>query len=99
MAYRQIVRCHVGSIGRGIDFANAQPDQEGLASVNPIFTWLRLAQRIPRASTSIGAAWRASRCFSKPGAITGRRFRALHRKPAYVAFRHVEDTSVYATHA
>ena len=34
-----------------------------------------------------------------PGAITGRHFRALHRKPAYVAFRHVEDTSVYATHA
>jgi multidrug resistance efflux pump len=48
MAYRQIVRCHVGSIASGIDFANAQPDQEGLASVNPIFTWLRLEQRIPR---------------------------------------------------
>ncbi len=26
---------------------NAQPDRAGLASVNPIFTWVRLAQRIP----------------------------------------------------
>jgi multidrug resistance efflux pump len=26
---------------------NSQPDQAGLASVNPIFTWVRLAQRVP----------------------------------------------------
>jgi multidrug resistance efflux pump len=26
---------------------NAQPDASGLASVNPIFTWVRLAQRVP----------------------------------------------------
>jgi multidrug resistance efflux pump len=26
---------------------NAQPDPAGLASVNPIFTWVRLAQRVP----------------------------------------------------
>jgi multidrug resistance efflux pump len=24
-----------------------QPDQQGLATVNPIFTWVRLAQRVP----------------------------------------------------
>jgi multidrug resistance efflux pump len=24
-----------------------QPGQQGLATVNPIFTWVRLAQRIP----------------------------------------------------
>jgi multidrug resistance efflux pump len=47
MGYRQIVRGHVGSIARGINVANAQPDQQGLAAVNPIFTWVRLAQRIP----------------------------------------------------
>lgn len=47
MGYRQIVRGHVGSIARGINVSNAQPDQQGLASVNPIFTWVRLAQRIP----------------------------------------------------
>jgi RND family efflux transporter MFP subunit len=47
MGYRQVVRGHVGSISRGINVANAQPNQQGLAAVNPIFTWVRLAQRIP----------------------------------------------------
>ena len=47
MGYRQIVRGHVGSIARGINVANARPNGQGLATVNPIFTWMRLAQRIP----------------------------------------------------
>jgi multidrug resistance efflux pump len=47
MGQSQIVRGHVGSIARGINVPNAQPDRAGLASVNPIFTWVRLAQRIP----------------------------------------------------
>ncbi len=47
MGYSQIVRGHVGSIARAINVANAQAAQQGLASVNPIFTWVRLAQRIP----------------------------------------------------
>jgi multidrug resistance efflux pump len=47
MGYSQIVRGHVGSIARGINVSNAQPNGEGLATVNPIFTWVRLAQRIP----------------------------------------------------
>jgi multidrug resistance efflux pump len=47
MGYSQIVRGHVDSVARGINVANAQPDSSGLASVNPIFTWVRLAQRVP----------------------------------------------------
>lgn len=47
MGYHQIIRGHVGSIARGINVANAQPNGQGLANVNPIFTWVRLAQRIP----------------------------------------------------
>lgn len=47
MGYREIVRGHVGSIARAINVPNAQPDPSGLASVNPIFTWVRLAQRVP----------------------------------------------------
>ena len=47
MGYRQIVHGHVNSIARAINVANAQPNGEGLATVNPIFTWVRLAQRIP----------------------------------------------------
>jgi RND family efflux transporter MFP subunit len=47
MGYSQFVHGHVGSVSRGINVPNAQPDQAGLASVNPIFTWVRLAQRVP----------------------------------------------------
>jgi multidrug resistance efflux pump len=47
MGHHQIVHGHVGSIARAINVANAQPDMQGLASVNPIFTWVRLAQRVP----------------------------------------------------
>src|SRR6266704_1398082 len=47
MGYSQIARGHVDSIARGINVPNAQPTEQGLASVNPIFTWVRLAQRIP----------------------------------------------------
>jgi multidrug resistance efflux pump len=47
MGYSQIVRGEVAGIARGINVPNAQPDQAGLAIVNPIFTWVRLAQRVP----------------------------------------------------
>jgi multidrug resistance efflux pump len=47
MGYHQILRGHVNSIARAINVANAAPDGLGVASVNPIFTWVRLAQRIP----------------------------------------------------
>jgi multidrug resistance efflux pump len=47
MGYSQLVRGHVDGVARGINIPNAQPDQTGLASVNPIFTWVRLAQRVP----------------------------------------------------
>jgi multidrug resistance efflux pump len=47
IGYSQIVGGHVDSVARGINVANAQPDLSGLASVNPIFTWVCLAQRVP----------------------------------------------------
>lgn len=47
MGYSETVRGHVDSIARAINVANAQPANQGVASVNPIFTWVRLAQRIP----------------------------------------------------
>jgi len=47
MGYDQIIGGHVGSVARGINVANAQPNGQGLATVNPIFTWVRLAQRVP----------------------------------------------------
>ncbi|HTW73096.1 MAG TPA: HlyD family secretion protein [Acetobacteraceae bacterium] len=47
MGYSQVLRGHVDSISREINVANAQPNDQGIATVNPIFTWVRLAQRIP----------------------------------------------------
>jgi multidrug resistance efflux pump len=47
MGYPQIVRGHVQSVARAINVDNAQPNGQGVANVNPIFTWVRLAQRIP----------------------------------------------------
>ncbi len=47
MAYDQPVLGHVESIGRGISDPNDQINSRGLPTVNPIFTWVRLAQRVP----------------------------------------------------
>ncbi len=47
MGYRRPVTGHVQSITLGISDANATPSIQGLPSVNPVYTWVRLAQRIP----------------------------------------------------
>jgi RND family efflux transporter MFP subunit len=47
MGYRPLLQGHVDSFARGITVANATSGQSGLATVNPIFTWVRLAQRVP----------------------------------------------------
>jgi multidrug resistance efflux pump len=47
MGHSQTLTGHVENITRAINVANAQPNGQGVATVNPIFTWVRLAQRIP----------------------------------------------------
>ena len=47
MGYTPLLRGRVTGLARGIDVPNAAPDASGLASVNPIFTFVRLAQRVP----------------------------------------------------
>ena len=47
LGYAPVITGHVEGIARAIDVPNAQPNQQGLATVNPIFTWVRLAQRVP----------------------------------------------------
>jgi multidrug resistance efflux pump len=42
-----MVRGHLDSIARATNVANAQPNSQGVATVNPIVTWVRLALRIP----------------------------------------------------
>jgi multidrug resistance efflux pump len=47
MGYTPLLRGRVQGLARGINVPNAAPDASGLASVNPIFTFVRLAQRVP----------------------------------------------------
>jgi len=47
MGHSEVLHGHVASIARAIRVANAEPSVEGVATVDPIFTWVRLAQRIP----------------------------------------------------
>ena len=47
MGYSSLLRGRVQGLSRGINVPNATPDASGLASVNPIFTFVRLAQRVP----------------------------------------------------
>jgi len=47
MGFSDPVRGHVESLARGINTPNTSPGALGLASVDPVFTWVRLAQRIP----------------------------------------------------
>jgi multidrug resistance efflux pump len=47
MGHNQVLHGHVDSIARAISVSNAQPNNQGIATVNPVFTWVRLAQRIP----------------------------------------------------
>jgi multidrug resistance efflux pump len=51
--YSQILRGHVDGIARGINVSSAQPNGQGLANVNPIFTWViwRSASRCVSIST------------------------------------------------
>jgi multidrug resistance efflux pump len=47
MGFNQPVSGHVASFSRGITDRNGQLGNQGLQDVDPIFTWVRLAQRIP----------------------------------------------------
>lgn len=47
LGYGTVLQGKVDSVARGIVVSNANPGKSGLASVNPVFTWVRLAQRIP----------------------------------------------------
>jgi len=47
MGFDTPLKGHVNSIARGINSPNYDPGTLGLASVSPVFTWVRLAQHIP----------------------------------------------------
>jgi RND family efflux transporter MFP subunit len=47
MGYRDPIIGRVQSVTHGISVSNAAPSTQGLPNVNPVYTWVRLAQRVP----------------------------------------------------
>jgi RND family efflux transporter MFP subunit len=47
MGYRDPIVGRVQTVTRGISVSNAAPSTQGLPNVNPVYTWVRLAQRVP----------------------------------------------------
>ena len=47
MGYAEPILGHVTSVTRGIGVSDAAGGTQGLPNVNPVFTWVRLAQRVP----------------------------------------------------
>ena len=47
MGWHPEIAGHVESISRAIGDTNNNDSSDGLANVDPIFTWVRLAQRLP----------------------------------------------------
>ncbi|HEY0198690.1 MAG TPA: HlyD family secretion protein [Rhodanobacter sp.] len=47
MGFRPSLQGHIASFGRGIADSNSEVDHLGLPTVQPVFNWVRLAQRLP----------------------------------------------------
>jgi multidrug resistance efflux pump len=47
MGYAQPILGHVKTVTRGVSASNAAAGAQGLPNVDPIYTWVRLAQRVP----------------------------------------------------
>jgi len=47
MGYGEPILGHVTSVTRGIGVSDAAGGTQGLPNVNPVFTWVRLAERVP----------------------------------------------------
>ena len=47
MGYREPIVGQVQTVTRGISVSNAAPSTQGLPNVDPVYTWVRLAQRVP----------------------------------------------------
>lgn len=47
MGYAKPIRGHITTVTRGISVSDASPGAQGLPNVNAVYTWVRLAQRVP----------------------------------------------------
>lgn len=47
MGYAMPIIGHVTTVTRGVSVSNATPGAQGLPNIDPVYTWVRLAQRVP----------------------------------------------------
>ena len=47
MGYSTPITGHIATVTRGISVSNAAASTQGLPNVDPVYTWVRLAQRVP----------------------------------------------------
>jgi multidrug resistance efflux pump len=47
MGYSAPIIGHIATVTRGVSVSNAAAATQGLPNVDPVYTWVRLAQRVP----------------------------------------------------
>jgi len=47
MGYSAPIIGHIATVTRGVSVSNAAASTQGLPNVDPVYTWVRLAQRVP----------------------------------------------------
>jgi multidrug resistance efflux pump len=47
MGYSTPIMGHIATVTRGVSVSNAAASTQGLPNVDPVYTWVRLAQRVP----------------------------------------------------
>jgi multidrug resistance efflux pump len=47
MGYSAPIIGHIATVTRGVSVSNAAAAAQGLPNVDPVYTWVRLAQRVP----------------------------------------------------
>ncbi|WP_019903938.1 efflux RND transporter periplasmic adaptor subunit [Methylobacterium sp. 77] len=85
LGYAPLIDGTVESITLGISNANASPSTQGLPNVDPVYTWVRLAQRIPvriridrvPKGVTLVAGMNATVSVGEPGAHGGTLWRSL----------------------
>jgi len=96
MGYRDPIVGRIQTVTRGISVSNATPSTQGLPNVDPVYTWVRLAQRVPvrikitRCSTRHPPRFGYDRDSDNPRCRTGKRWRAppARRQPQGSPGRH-----------
>ena len=100
MSSEQPLHGRVASIGRGIAVANNAPGERNLPNVDPVFQWVRLAQRVPvtirfdrRPDTRVLTVGLSATVHVRPEQANDEHAEATHAGKASPASRHALETT------